>query len=214
MVPGVSRAAASDKVLGRAIWRALSDLVLEAAEHHDVTDPRMPRSTYSPSVPSDLTSGISLSAASNLLKIQTILLTYSDDSRAMVTIVPPESRYDRVDPTPAAFLDGSTLYPIPGDGDAIWTHARMLEAGWSDVSTITVEFIQGVAEPASGSVTVPVDTLFHRPALYRAGLDIVAGHAPEFMPVVQSLFLEAWEKALTSLVRPIAPEIEVVRAVW
>ena len=214
MVPGVARAAASDKVLGRALWRAFSDLVQEAAEHHDVTDPRMPRSSATPTVPADLTTGIDLSSITDLLKIQEVQVEYSDSVRASVTIVPFKNRFDKAEPTPAACIDGNTLYPIPADGDGIWTHARMAAANWSNVSTLTVKYIPTVTEISALSDTVPVNEVFHRPGIYRSGVDIVAAHAPELMAQVQMLYAEAWNAALLSLVRPIANEIEVVRAVW
>lgn len=212
--PGLSRAHLTDKVAARAIWRAIVDLVTEAADLGVDDDQRMPTATSTPSVPADKTSGISLPASTSMIKLIRVELDYANGSKAYVRIVPASAKLDRVRPLPAAYIDGDTLYPIPGDGVGMWTDARMEDAEWSNVSTCTVHYVELPTEVTALGDTVPVDAAWHRAAIYRAGMDVALGHAPEALGLFQGRYTEVYGQLMTSLVKPPMGEPEVVRSVW
>ena len=176
LVPGLSDTDVTDKTIARFVWRATITLVTEVADLN-ADDPRLPRSTEAPSIPSDLTTGISL--PSDVLKIVFFEVQYSTNNlRDLVTLVVASSRFDSVSPTPAGYIAGTTLYPIPADGSKVWTDAQIKAGGWTDVSKVTTEYVPDPAEPTALSTTYDVDSAFERGAVYAAAADLARGYSP------------------------------------
>ena len=201
---GVSKAQASDKALARQLWRKCVTFVQEIAELGG-EDARMPRTSASVSIPADLTTGITLPTVANMVKLIGVELTYSNNVKRWVNIVAPSARNALVGRTPAAFVNGATLDPMPSDSSAVWTHDNILIAGWSDISSAAAEYYTYPTEVAAMTDTFPLDAVFEDPA--------VLGVAARYNPSLTGEAESAKTLMLVSLSRNIETEDETVEAV-
>jgi len=160
-----SRQARGDKYIARMIRQGFTRLIREAAKRAP-NDHRLPRVITSVSAPSDLTDGFTLPTRVRLVEAEAV---YSDGHRTDINIIPPERRWDYVRPLPAAYVMNSTLEPVAGDGyGQIVNHAAMLEAGWKDVASVSLEVIEEAPAVTALDQTITIDELFHDAAAWYA----------------------------------------------
>lgn len=174
-VPDSGPGGVADKALARMIYRAAVRLVTDVADLN-ADDPRLPRTTSALTVPADLTDGITL--PTSMVKVIFVVAEYSGDIQALVTIVPASQRFDIIHPTPAGYIAGGKLYPISADGSDIVSDSVLESADWTDIQTLTCEYVALPTEPTAMSTTFDLNLAFEMAALHGAGIELARGHAP------------------------------------